>query len=1126
MILAKWYKQTIQNGLLDAVYTNKKKTAGINLNDPTVKEQIYQRYLQAYKKGAFNFIKEDPAPNGQIVPRKYFSGGTSLAMTVKNDGTRAMVSTNEAISFIARLFTTAGFRVLKLKALTEKEQRQEDKWREERQALQKREDQEREAQLRRLILSNRSIVESLIINRGPRVDPIAIKIYDAMAEEINRKVHSNPEYREGSGVWFWVVYQALKYILDGRDYEIYLKREKPPQFVPFHDYNRPYTPKDYIEILPKATTPKSTQSPAMISDPVVVPEIFNYVRDLKSSSWIELRELLDEYFRNNLKNDVETRNDIQYSLNIFRTLLSPELCALILRKEQEHAGNTSSLLSSLFGNGINRLLVDILKKLDSQPEAVSQMVKMSKEFIMIPSTKPDSQILESVKNYFYHISYLAERKESSVFNSLVNDQQVQDYIYERTTQEHWQPYLWNLNILLEAMLDPGLNNQWNSKVSGWIPGIIELMKRFHVPMISSMNSAEYWDSTGLFSRLMALDLMKFNDRDLFKAFIELGNGQGDIIARLSFVTVQMMAEKLQKAGAIPPYETYAEVRTELIPEGLGRPDLLEAKPEVNVLYQHFRTKVDEIQAPLRLANAQSHLSQQEVSTLIALIHEIEAKEGFRLSALIPVIFQLPIGSPIYHAAIQIRIEFRGRLRAINVDDLADRYHLNTGGLSEKELLSSWIRTDAAMIFTGQAEIVPVGETGSSTWGKMLSNETRPRESRTVSMSLYKFEKGYVALLHGQRSTQSAHVFLHDKDRRLAMKIFDRIALALEEREKPETAITDEQIQQRAQSVIVQMNKNGEIPDGIMPGLVDSMMGLSENEQWKRLALDARYWLEENQKIRDNILPDFGSRGLGETSGLVADMEKLRMENSSNPRVKLFDLYRRAAGVRATSLALDFNGKPLTIENYTPMDIYPTLDRWIKEITEDKAALEKVRLLIEPGETSGFNATHSFNEQRLRKQIFAIEEALGSPADARHKKADEVIAWIKKDPVNNFKNEEVFVLDGAAFIGRVDQKVAEKLGYKWQDINLAMLSSATQNPAMNTSKAPATKVSRGGIDLNQINPQRTGKTIKVQFDPAQLSAFQAGGFEGFRPEITDFQFIQSPLPLLGIVPKRQEELAKG
>ncbi len=94
LILAKWYKETIQNGLLDALYTNKNKVAGVNLNDPAVKEQIYNRYLQAYKKGAFNYIKEDPTPDGQVVPRKYFSGGTLLKIDHldKTPSNRAMLA--------------------------------------------------------------------------------------------------------------------------------------------------------------------------------------------------------------------------------------------------------------------------------------------------------------------------------------------------------------------------------------------------------------------------------------------------------------------------------------------------------------------------------------------------------------------------------------------------------------------------------------------------------------------------------------------------------------------------------------------------------------------------------------------------------------------------------------------------------------------------------------------------------------------------------------------------------------------------------------------------------------------------------------------------------------------------
>ncbi len=75
LILAKWYKETVKNALLEAVYLNQKKTAGVNLNDPAVKERIYNRYLQAYKNGVFNYIKEDSTPEGQTIPRKYFSGG-------------------------------------------------------------------------------------------------------------------------------------------------------------------------------------------------------------------------------------------------------------------------------------------------------------------------------------------------------------------------------------------------------------------------------------------------------------------------------------------------------------------------------------------------------------------------------------------------------------------------------------------------------------------------------------------------------------------------------------------------------------------------------------------------------------------------------------------------------------------------------------------------------------------------------------------------------------------------------------------------------------------------------------------------------------------------------------------
>ena len=73
-----------------------------------------------------------------------------------------------------------------------------------------------------------------------------------------------------------------------------------------------------------------------------------------------------------------------------------------------------------------------------------------------------------------------------------------------------------------------------------------------------------------------------------------------------------------------------------------------------------------------------------------------------------------------------------------------------------------------------------------------------------------------------------------------------------------------------------------------------------------------------------------------------------------------------------------------------------------------------------------------------------------------------------------------------------------------------------------------KSKNGGIDLNQINVKRTGRTINVQFDQAQLNELEQSNFKGFTPVITGFRYIQNPFPLLGInnPAKEPEVLAKA
>jgi len=130
LILATWYKKKIKDSILEQVYADRNKINGVEYNstvipkpsavipakanphighsreleiqnrinsdmDPRLREDdvkkndvelIYQRYLQAFKKGAFNYIKEDSTfppiggdgLRGGLIPRKYFSGGAVL----------------------------------------------------------------------------------------------------------------------------------------------------------------------------------------------------------------------------------------------------------------------------------------------------------------------------------------------------------------------------------------------------------------------------------------------------------------------------------------------------------------------------------------------------------------------------------------------------------------------------------------------------------------------------------------------------------------------------------------------------------------------------------------------------------------------------------------------------------------------------------------------------------------------------------------------------------------------------------------------------------------------------------------------------------------------------------------
>ena len=85
VILASWYKQNLQESFLGQLYVDQSKTQGIEIeNSIEQRNKIYQQYVEAFRKGAFELIKEDyDQTSGEIVPRKYISGGAEMAMVTR-----------------------------------------------------------------------------------------------------------------------------------------------------------------------------------------------------------------------------------------------------------------------------------------------------------------------------------------------------------------------------------------------------------------------------------------------------------------------------------------------------------------------------------------------------------------------------------------------------------------------------------------------------------------------------------------------------------------------------------------------------------------------------------------------------------------------------------------------------------------------------------------------------------------------------------------------------------------------------------------------------------------------------------------------------------------------------------
>ncbi|MBF0479965.1 MAG: hypothetical protein HQL26_10825 [Candidatus Omnitrophica bacterium] len=108
LILAMWYKEKVKKSVLGQAYNNKEKTSGLEVAS-SEKQKIYEQYLEAFRKGATNAIKEeyDPATQ-QIVAKKYFSGGirgdkAQISFATRSDVDEAMKTAGETVDYAMQI---------------------------------------------------------------------------------------------------------------------------------------------------------------------------------------------------------------------------------------------------------------------------------------------------------------------------------------------------------------------------------------------------------------------------------------------------------------------------------------------------------------------------------------------------------------------------------------------------------------------------------------------------------------------------------------------------------------------------------------------------------------------------------------------------------------------------------------------------------------------------------------------------------------------------------------------------------------------------------------------------------------------------------------------------------------
>jgi len=116
IILATWFKEKLMKSILGQVYFDKKKVKGADVDDPAIRQKIYNEYTKAFRNGVYNYIRHDKDPGNSLrtIKRQYVSGGIVGRVNLDEPGVRNPVSDAAMDQEVAAKTTTAGQRLVPL----------------------------------------------------------------------------------------------------------------------------------------------------------------------------------------------------------------------------------------------------------------------------------------------------------------------------------------------------------------------------------------------------------------------------------------------------------------------------------------------------------------------------------------------------------------------------------------------------------------------------------------------------------------------------------------------------------------------------------------------------------------------------------------------------------------------------------------------------------------------------------------------------------------------------------------------------------------------------------------------------------------------------------------------------